>query len=106
MELPKELLRAYNIAPKPAKAQPKRERVPMYRTFPVMLIFDDGDTENMELTAPNKPYWGGQLESEIMREWNRNPLHEHKVVRVKVFRNTREGGIMIDNEHGRVINVY
>lgn len=101
MELPQKLLDRY---PSVVKKQ-REERVPMYRTFPVMLTFSDGGTESVEITAPNKAYWAGQLESEIMKEYNRTAFPDgSKVVRVKVFRNTREGGCQIVNN--RVIDVY
>lgn len=102
MELPQTLLDRYHVSkPKPKKV----ERQPMFRTFPAMLTFSDGRTESVEITAPNKPYWAGQLERDIMAGYNRSaPPNGSKVVRAKVFRNTREGGIQIVNN--RVINVY
>lgn len=84
--------------------KPKARLAPMYRTYPIMLIFDDGEAIDAEVTMPNKPYWGGALEKEIRDMWNGDGVLEHKVVRVKVFRNTREGGKMIHDR--RVIDVW
>lgn len=87
MKLPQKLLDEYHITrPRQKVSEPSQ---PAYRTFPAMLTFDDGEKLHIELTARNKPYWAGQMESEIMNSWNSNPAHQHKVVRVKVFRNSR-----------------
>lgn len=66
MELPQALLDRYHVS-KPKKV----ERQPMFRTFPAMLTFSDGRAESVEITAPNKPYWAGQLERDIMTGYNR-----------------------------------
>lgn len=71
MELPQKLLDRYHVSkPKPKKEG--KEREPMFRTFPCMLTFADGTVmDGAELTMPNKPYWAGQLEEDIMREYNK-----------------------------------
>lgn len=79
-------------------------RTPHYKTYPVMLTFDDGEKLEVEVTVENKAYWGGQLERQIMRSFNDKATN--KVVRVKVFRNSRDGGIMVDSKHGKVVEVY
>ena len=79
-------------------------RTPHYKTYPVMLTFDDGEKLEVEVTVENKAYWWGQLENEIMRSFNNKTTS--KVVRVKVFRNYRDGGIMVDSKHGKVVEVY
>lgn len=103
MELPQTLLDRYHVSkPKPKKAEPRQ---PMYRTYPVTLTFDDGEKIDAEVTMPNKPYWAGQLERDIVKSFNESqPFMEHKVVSVKVYRNSREGGRLIHNH--RVIDVY
>lgn len=103
MELPQTLLDRYHVS-KP-KAE-RKERTPMYRTYPALVTFDTGDSVDMNISVRNKAYWGGQIERDIMQAWNSNPQHEHKIVRVKLFRNSTEGGFIVDTEHGRVINVY
>ena len=79
-------------------------RTPHYKTYPVMLTFDDGEKLEVEVTVKNKAYWGGQLENEIMRSFNNRTTN--KVVRVKVFRNSMDGGIIVDSKHGKVVEVY
>lgn len=104
MELPQTLLDRYHVSkPKSKKATtPPRA---LYRTYPVTLTFDDGGKIDAEVTMPNKPYWAGQLERDIVKSFNESqPFMEHKVVSVKVFRNSREGGTLIHNH--RVIDVY
>ena len=34
-------------------------RTPHYKTYPVMLTFDDGEKLEVEVTVENKAYWGG-----------------------------------------------
>lgn len=105
MELPQTLLDRYHVSkPKPKKVEVKRE--PMMRTYPALVTFDTGESMDMQLSVRNKAYWGGQIEHDFMQAWNSNPQHEHKIVRVKLFRNSTEGGFIVDTEHGRVINVY
>lgn len=109
MELPQSLLDRYHVGKPSTRKAERKERTPMYRTFPCMLTFADGTVmDGAEFTMPNKPYWAGQLEEDIMREYNKKvrPDWGQKVVRVKVYRNSRPGGILVDTEHGRVINVY
>ena len=79
-------------------------RTPHYKTYPVMLTLDDGEKLEVEVTVENKAYWGGQLERQIMRSFNDKATS--KVVRVKVFRNSMDGGIMVDSKHGKVVEVY
>ena len=77
-----------------------------YMIVPVLLTFSNGEKLEAEFTMPKKAYWQGQLENEIMRRYNHNtPPESCKVVKVKVFRNIKEGGIMIDIVRGRVIRV-
>lgn len=103
MELPQKLLDRYHVG-KPA---PKRaERTPMYRTFPLLATFDTGECLRMSLSVPNKPYWAGQLEDGFMRKWNADPRNAHKIVRVRLFRNSAEGGFLVDTKRGRVIKAY
>lgn len=107
MKLPQSLLDRYHVGKPSTRKAERKERTPMYRTIPCVLTFDGGDTLRVEVTMPNKPYWAGQLESDIMREYNKKVMPGgQKVVRVKVYRNSRPGGILVDTEHGRVINVY
>lgn len=101
MELPKELLDRYHVSkPKPKKA----EKIPLFKTYQVLLTFDTGERLRVEITAKNKPYWAGQLEAEIKQTWNSDRRHAHKVISVKVFRNATDGGIMIHGD--RIINVH
>lgn len=104
MELPQKLLNQYpsvrTLVQKPVQMKPDK---PMFRQYPAMFTFDDGGSMMVNVTARNKPYWGGQLENEIKREWNKNPSHIHKIVRVKIFRNSKEGGFLIKNN--KVIKV-
>lgn len=82
-------------------------RSPVFRTFPVILTFDDGSKIKAEVTVKNKPRWAGQLEQDIIHDYNANaPMDGRKVVSVKVYRNSRDGGFMADNMLGRVIEVY
>lgn len=59
MELPEKLLQKYPSVARKAKQTEKPE--PMFRTFKVMLFFSDNTSEDMEITMPNKPYWGGAI---------------------------------------------
>ena len=36
-------------------------RTPHYKTYPVMLTFDDGEKLEVEVTVKNKAYWGGAI---------------------------------------------
>lgn len=101
MELPRQLLDRYHVS----KSKPKKVE-PMYRTFPAIVTFDIGEKVEMQISVRNKAYWGGQIEHDFMQAWNSNNQHEHKIIKVKIFRNSTEGGFVVDNEHGRVINVY
>lgn len=76
-----------------------------FRTYSVILHFINGGQDEVEVTVPAKPYWSGQLEREIKQTWNANNRGGYEVSSVKVFRNYREGGIMVDTIHGRVIEV-
>lgn len=77
-----------------------------YMTVPVLLTFSTGEKLDAEITMPKKKYWQGQLENEIMKRYNHNaPPGSSKVVKVKAFRNIKEGGLMIDIIRGRVIRV-
>lgn len=96
MELPKKLLDQYPTVR-------ENNTVTMYRQYPALLVFDNGGTERVSITAKNKSYWTGQLENEIMREWNKVPSHAHKIVKVKLYRNTSDGGLLLRGN--RVINV-
>lgn len=55
MDLPKKLLDQYPTVR-------ENNTVPMYRQYPALLIFDNGGTERVSITAKNKSYWTGQLE--------------------------------------------
>lgn len=60
MEIPDKLLQQYHLSrPKPAKIV-KEKPAPLYRTFKVMLFFEDGEIiDDVEVSMPNRPYWGG-----------------------------------------------
>lgn len=78
-----------------------------YFTVPVLLTYASGEKLDAEITMPRKAYWQGQLEKEIMDAYNHDtPPRGSKVVKVKVFRNFRDGGIDIDTMHGIVRRVW
>lgn len=104
MELPQTLLDRYHVS-KP-KSKKEESIPPLFKTYQVLLTFDTGERLRVEITVKNKPYWAGQLEAEIKQTWNSDRRHAHKVTNVRVFRNATEGCFVVDNEHGRVINVY
>lgn len=103
MELPQSLLDRCRVG-KPAPRK-RAERTPMYRTFPAVATFDTGERLQMQVSVRNKPYWAGQLEDGFMRRWNSDPRNAHKIVKVKIFRNSADGGILVDWRRGRVISV-
>lgn len=107
MEIPDKLLQQYHLSrPKPAKIV-KEKPAPLYRTFKVMLFFEDGEIiDDVEVSMPNRPYWGGQLENDIRNTLNKRQQPGCKIRRVKVFRNSREGGFMVDALRGGVVNVW
>lgn len=79
-----------------------------YITYPVMLTLESGTRLDAEVTMPNKPYWAGQLESDIMRRYNHSLTRlpgAERCVRVKVFRNSHPGGYLVDSVRRRVIKV-
>lgn len=60
MDLPEKLLQKFPSVRRKAEKPVKAERPePMFRTFKVMLFFVSGGTDTVEITVPNKPYWGG-----------------------------------------------
>lgn len=75
MDLPEKLLKQYPSAGRShiQERKPKARLAPMYRTYPIMLIFDDGEAIDAEVTMPNKPYWGGGIGKRDTRhvEWRR-----------------------------------
>lgn len=106
MQLPDKLLsRQPQLIRKTAKDSPYKA-APMFRTYRCLLTFDDGTRlGGVEVSMPNRPYWPEQLEQDIMRQLNDDTMSHaaRKVTRVKVFRDTREGGFLIRN--GRVVRV-
>lgn len=62
MELPRKLLDQYpsvrTSVQKPVQMKPDK---PMFRQYPAMFTFDDGGSMMVNVTARNKPYWGGAI---------------------------------------------
>lgn len=96
MELPEKLMRM--------ATQKRAHKEFGYVTYQVILFFDNGERlGGVNITMERKPFTQRELEREIMDGYNKQPSVGHKVVKVHVFRNCTDGGILIRQE--RVIYV-
>lgn len=101
MRLPDKLTHAY-----PSLPRKESETEPMFRTHHALLTFEDGTRSRVELTAPNRPYWAGQLEKTVMSQFNQEAARRGglRVTKVRIFRNTEAGGDMAAGDS--VLKVY
>lgn len=88
MELPNEMIEMIAAEHEPA-------------TYPVLLTFADGTMESVEVTVKKKPHYFSKFEHDLLQELNKKC--RKKIRAVKVFRNARQGGYVVND--GRIMEI-